>query len=710
MGETTSQQVDGRRRVLVIANKNDSAFAEALTRTLENVFVAQGNYSGEKFEVEDPLFLVNDSESVADILESLKQRNTTAHVVYLDAQLVYKGCPSPSDCGGVKLVQHIRLTPEMGRLSLLPIVIGTVDSPEWLIRHAADNAIIFSDRCKAVKLPTLLVNLREGLQLHRKFESLKEMRDAIKPFVWHTEHDTGIREHAYRNRAGVDSFLKNFAGLEESDPGYECYTKEGRDNLWFKKAQFLWLKENPNRITRKTGEISELIEWIKQNFKEVADHIGENPNALLMTVENRLKLLKSQNWRSLPDKTRLTNIRTTRAEIRSWVQRWIKREKLRFIFIDDDHNLGWSYGLYCGLHGCSIDYQLFNAPEPSIDAQNGRLICFSDANAAEKFFDEERNQLQDVLGEWTKSINGSNTNSQTFLEIKNKVIAPCRFTLVFLDLRLKSEDNLPERRHSAFTGIQLLSKIKDRNNFPELPVIIVSASRDARSAREATKLGADGYWIKDRSSVEELWQTIMRCLKKTELRDIWRAIRMVEEKDVLICHEWQGNSGSGRWIERLLSKISLSSQGQSGTYAQFDRSSIEVWLRESFHLLWGGDELRNPAFHDEDYPYDRVILNTGLIQELRWRSLGLPGTGDLPENENHEWKLRSLRMKVAHSYRFRKTDQRVVRTWKATPPEAIACLKFTLNRLLGVAFFENDQWENQLTFAKKKGRGSQPHS
>lgn len=111
-----------------------------------------------------------------------------------------------------------------------------------------------------------------------------------------------------------------------------------------------------------------------------------------------------------------------------------------------------------------------------------------------------------------------------------------------------------------------------------------------------------------------------------------------------------------------------------------DRGLIIRWLRESFRLLWDGKEIFNPSFHDEDYPYDRVILDIGLIQELRLKGLD--------ERDESRWKsvpfkkcevrLRERRNDMVHPDRRGRPAER---------REATAFLKFTLNRLLDWEFF-----------------------
>ncbi|MEO0248497.1 MAG: response regulator, partial [candidate division WOR-3 bacterium] len=571
-------------------------------------------------------------QSVADILATLRDKSTRADVLYLDAQLVYRECPDPSLYGGLQLLKHIRLSPSLERLSLLPVVVGAVDPPGWLIRQSVDNVIIFSPGCEAVKLPTLISNFDEAFGRLQSFSDHDQMRDVMRPFVWMTERDKQLWEHAYRNRAGVGKFLKEFAGLAEHDAGYLHYEGKWQGEVWFKKVQFLQGQQDAR---------------IGSDIAQLRKHMhGQARNC-------------------------------------------------RFIYIDDEHWLGWSYGLYMGLVGGSVRPECFDKGRELslIETPDGRLMCFAKPEEVESFFKNEAENLNNAFQEWATCAK----KGQDMLKAISSH-PPC--DLVFLDLRLTPHDQHRDRPAENLTGIQLLRRIKSA--FLDLPVIIVSASKDVRSLREAERWGADGYWIKDLSTGEELMQTVIRCLEKAKLRPIWRAIRMVEEKEEIVAYKW--STADGTLQKRTLSKAEPTVQ--SGTYqslAHFtdahrelwegwlDRQLIAQWLRESFRLLWDEKGIRNLGFHDEDYPYDRVILDMGLIQELRLKGLAERGesrwTG-VPFKEC-ESKLRNRRNDMVHPERTGCGSK----PSPATREEAITFLKFSLNRLLDQELFSEERAE-----------------
>jgi hypothetical protein len=97
--------------------------------------------------------------------------------------------------------------------------------------------------------------------------------------------------------------------------------------------------------------------------------------------------------------------------------------------------------------------------------------------------------------------------------------------------------------------------------------------------------------------------------------------------------------------------------------------------------LWDGDELRRAGFHVSDYPYDRIVLNMGLIQEVRFGGLEEIKTDVLRQNgvpfADTEGMLRQRRNEMVHRRKYKPCDRK----------EAINYFEFNLNRLLGAEFF-----------------------
>jgi CheY-like chemotaxis protein len=339
-----------------------------------------------------------------------------------------------------------------------------------------------------------------------------------------------------------------------------------------------------------------------------------------------------------------------------------------YILIDDEHKLGWSFGLYTGLFGRQLDPGFFESDSDPLGTPNGKLLCIASFEKAKKFFDDEAEKLNKLLSKWAEGAN-----------VVQEIMESLPYHVVFLDLRLEPADE--ERPIRQTKGIEILKLIKEK--FPELPVIMLTASKQAISEMEARRHGADAYWIKDVSSGEELRKAIKRCLEKARLREIWRAIRMVEEKESLWCYEFQEDSDSTvRFNYRELPR-----EGAGNQDALDDRRWIHRLLRESFQLLWEGEEVRGPM-HSEDHPYDLVIINMGLIQQLRLKGLGEYSGENLRclPYRRVERKLRNRRNDMVHPNRT--NPNRADFAKPASSDEAVKFVKFTLNRLLGWDWFQ----------------------
>ncbi|MBU0502517.1 MAG: sigma-54 dependent transcriptional regulator [Candidatus Margulisbacteria bacterium] len=102
-----------------------------------------------------------------------------------------------------------------------------------------------------------------------------------------------------------------------------------------------------------------------------------------------------------------------------------------------------------------------------------------------------------ILGKKFKLLVASN-GKEALRTIQNQAIS-----LVLLDIRMPEMD-----------GLQVLAKIKELE--PNLPVIMITASKDITSAVEAMKLGAYDYVIKP-FEVKELTILIQKALEKSEL-------------------------------------------------------------------------------------------------------------------------------------------------------------------------------------------------
>jgi len=716
--------MEGHRRVLVVENLDNDAFAQALQRALQGAL-----------RCEVSIYFVLEVTPLDQILLELKDKGESVDVVYINAHLVYQECPDPSYCGGLELFKHIRLTPSLGRVSLLPVILAVLDSPERYIRLRADNVIIFSPGCAICHLPFSLHQLREALNDLHSFDSPKEMQTSLRDFVILTAEDKIASQHAYRNRVGLPKFLIEFCDdlIPDNHTIIGNYERMVLTSLWLKKMTFLQ-EGQPTR--------SSVVEI--------------TPQELVRRCQGK-----------------------------------------RFIYIDDEHQLGWSWGLYTGLFGNAPESSIFGRQDEMIDTDG--LLCISSFQKAKEFFEKRRRQIEEGLTAWAdaeekyrlkvqeyneaysrlqqardrineskrrkEEIKGILENCKKQLEEKEKNFkeilkdfseyfagiwagelnpdaqnkelqqridalhrakeefilalrsqqnaqkewqdAESRFqqaekeleeankafreaqseykeaennlkraqislqntfltySLIFLDLRL--EQPLDERREiGEISGIRLLKQIKEFD--PSIPVIVFTASEKALSYEKAKALGADGYWIKGISSGSDLRKEIVECIERAELRQFWLQIRQLELKNEVFCLQFENG------------QLSLRQMNDS------ERQQVLKWLKESFLLLYQ-KEIRGIEGVLEEYSvYDRVVLNMGLIQEVRYKGV----RDESWEHLSKSWKiplddqeLRKLRNDVAHAYEVERG--RIVRIRESSvvsDKDARKVLEYTLRWLL----------------------------
>lgn len=690
-------------RVLVV--ENDPALVQALARALKLPSCA---------------LLVSDDDSVGDILGALQEKSSKASVLYLDAQLVFRECPDPSYYGGLELVKHIRITPSLEPLSLLPIVIGTVDAPAWLIRQGADNVIVFSPGCEVVKWPAPLERLRTALRRHRPFTDEPTMRRALRPFVIFTDADERARHHAYLNRAGVGKFLREFAGsvIGHDHPRLREYDRMLQTEIWLKKMHFLrsdlqarapvneqeceelrrachphrfilvdddynlgWSlglraglfgdpSDADDRLLCIAGydEAVAFFEEAAQGRERALEAWAQAEYEYEQKIRCEAEARQRRTWAQQARDRAQANLQAAEQNLQNTQKRYRKAEEalqrqfeafistVAYPMVEQfTKPQGTGSNLLDAIPHLPDNVGRFNQALNDCDsARQSYERAESACQAARRDYQEAEVKLREAE-EAFRRAQRDRTEAETKLrQIEQWVNESFPYRLVFLDLRLQ----LPADEHrpvEELTGIRLLGEIKRR--FPDLPVIVMTASEKALTAEKARELGADGYWVKGLSDGRHLRQAVLECLKKAELRSVWLDIQKVKRKAEIHCFLWQG----GQFVPRPLGLENP------------DRLDIVEWLTESFWLLW--HEPRGPVA-----PYERVVLNMGRIQEVRYRippdvrreldDLNVP----LPPGER---KLRQRRNEVAHA----RKQPSMGRT-PCTREEALEFLWYTLEQLL----------------------------
>ncbi|MBT4352867.1 response regulator [archaeon] len=147
--------------------------------------------------------------------------------------------------------------------------------------------------------------------------------------------------------------------------------------------------------------------------------------------------------------------------IRDW--KYFVGQSNSILYVDDELDKGW-------------DVAFKNLIE-NTTASKTRLNCYN-LNENDKIESNQKNLISKILN-----------------EINNHA-----YNLILLDIRLTENDKSLEsyldlNNLDDLTGIKLLKEIKEK--FPNLPVIMITASNKSWMYQEIKQRGADGYWVKE---------------------------------------------------------------------------------------------------------------------------------------------------------------------------------------------------------------------
>jgi len=618
----------------------------------------------------EPKWVSTKDKHIDEILKDITGKANDIHAIFINAHLKCKNYPyrhqcDRHQCGGIELLKHIRLTKELGNARLLPIILGTLLPVEYYIRKNPDNVIILSPGCRYLFLPKFSRNAIRSV-----FEAVKQER-----FL---DHET------------LEKTLKEFAG-------------------GFTSQDLVYFNPDPSAIPTRHDIRNKLGPAIF--LKEFLPNVPEN-DPLVMEYKKISQELPIKKL-SFLGKTFLGETKT-QPEKGSFQPR-IKKK--RFLLIDDQHDIGWSYALYRGIFNIESIKEckkIFNnikslkgsvlcdskgnvKPISSIDSslidllsqykQDGFFLCFSSFNEAEKFFSEIRNKFNKLIGKWVQKDkdmerlimknlteqSGKTNYLQTQKEL-NEYVEKCLeaipYDLVFLDIRLTEEDKTAEIQDT--TGFKLLHQIKELNR--GTPVILFTASERVESYKKALSFLADGYWIKCIDNGRELRELIDSCLEQgSKLSSIWTKITLLENKKWLLQWKWDKING-----KRRVKKDKASDE---------DVALIISFLKEAFFLLRYGYKLKSLNTEEYRFVTNFVCILMGMIQEMRHKSSDnfIPFTKKGWKIVQEEYDIRDCDKEYELIRKFRNRASHFLKRKSQKPikyKEAIKAIEFTLDNYL----------------------------
>ena len=574
--------------------------------------------------------------------------------LYIPAHLRLFEFPQAAQCGGLQLLKHLRLSRRYTNAAVTPVLIGLEGQLENYVRRETDNVILLSPGCRALALPALGREWKRALDGVERFEGdgvLQQMRESVQPYIVFDESNRAQQLHFLRNQAGVGKFLQEFAAGNLPP-----------DDLIIKEKQ----------------DLAESQLWLKKMLLHDAE-TGVGP-VVSFDAEFHQECLDS-----------------------------------RFVLIDDQFHIGWAYGLYAGLFLSPPEAQTEAGRAELLDSlarinkrthdhaylikdKKARMICCKDEGTAKRYFAHlARVPFELAIAHWQKAeevlFDEDNShhwqnNSDDVEQAKQKVLQTAIESVVFLDLRLGSEDE--GRPLEETTGIRLLQELK--TDFPYLPVVMMTASQKALSLQQARALGADGYWVKGESSGEQLVATIQRCLKLAKLTTLWKKFRMIEQKTVIrrVSYDWYNfqpecKPRPPKWRIREIYQQEDAGGGLASDENASEESDSADHFEEIISALRLALELMRLTINSEedgaayaDSLASAVLVQVALIQERRIYGL-MNATKYAGDCAN--WA--GFKIRKHHSYQEKETI-------KAQRADEIT------QRLLGVSFDENEQMIQKL--------------
>lgn len=171
--------------------------------------------------------------------------------------------------------------------------------------------------------------------------------------------------------------------------------------------------------------------------------------------------------------------------------------------------------------------------------------------------------LADVLRKEGNKVRTSFTGKHALSVLKNDII-----DLVLLDIKLPD-----------MNGINILKEIKDTD--PDILVIMITASTDARPAVDAMKMGAYDYLMKP----FELDQLKLAVAKALENQNLKREVSRLknQQKGQFPDNEMFGNTKPMQELKKLIKivaatpKTSVLIQGESGTGKELVANAVHNW-------------------------------------------------------------------------------------------------------------------------------------
>jgi DNA-binding NarL/FixJ family response regulator len=239
-------------------------------------------------------------------------------------------------------------------------------------------------------------------------------------------------------------------------------------------------------------------------------------------------------------------------------------------------------------------------------------------------------------------------NYQEVLEISKYSI----FDLVFQDLYMP---NLTSQKIEKETSLKVLKYLKQK--FPNVPIIIFTASNKSWTYNEVTELGADGMYVKEspefagdqeysKGNFKSFLELVKGTLDKYQIiRPYWESIQVILNSSAFkAINEKSNTKFKDRIDERLKMFYGLLKRGFEQT--KFNQENFHFSDYElAFMTLWSILNEISEAFYDKED--NETVFELTDRKDITWNCR------PPRNNKNSNWKIRgTIEYLIKHRYEF----------------------------------------------------------
>lgn len=565
---------------------------------------------------------------------------------------------------GIELTKHIRLSPTLGNLSLLPIIVVSHSPFENLLREKRDNIFLLSPEVHVIDLSSLITDLFKVIESVKPIESFEKMRADLKPFIVWSEEDDIVSSHDNFNRYGPLRLMKeHFGDLPEYLAAeYETISSK----LWFKKCLFLESHSAhaealpaDEELFRKTVANKRVLYIDDEHrlgwsfalhslftgnsdgsdykvFRDNAPVISTSDSRLtcIDNVNDAMKLIETYQdtlTRALTEYSESEHLRNRLAEETAEARKSAKEieEKTRNAEAhvtrtatalretetkvkDIQERLKQAMDTFANAYLKGTGEVTVSDVAPAVkgvseeygqyDKETNALIKYSDEyKRGVEIFDRHKAELEKQRPLLAEAEAKNAAAIKRYGEAVRALLQGSLFPHDLVILDLRLERLLDkDRSPGEISGVRLLKRLKKVD--PSIPVLMFTASEKAMNYQQAIDLGASGYWIKAVNSLLSLKSAIINSLAKAqEARNLWHGIRRIEAKKHLTC----------------VRESQHSTELEKGTLSDRKKAEIIQLLKESFLLFMKELSPYEQTVYTYNH-YAKIVLNMGMIQEERF--------------------------------------------------------------------------------------------